>query len=189
MPPRRGGSNARGFFTGELDRESLARLTAASSAAVNGAALRRAYAQRMRDATRPAVQRAKASIRGADLGGSYARSLAGAEKQAKRRARVQVPRLRNEIAKAVRAVVRTSVPMVRIEVEQTPQVRSFGNAGKRTQEPKWRHPVFGNRETWVNQRGKKDWFRNAVLADRDGYADAARSALRDFADDLGDRID
>lgn len=186
---RRGGSNARGFFTGEIDRASLTRLAAASSSATNGAALRRRYAQRMRDATRPAVQRAKASIRSANLEGTYARSLAGAEKQARRRTRVQTPRLRNEIAKAVRAVVRTSVPMVRVEVEQTPQVRSFGNAGKRTQEPKWRHPVFGDRETWVNQRGKKDWFRNAVLADRDGFADAALAALRDFAEDLGDRID
>jgi hypothetical protein len=188
MPPRRGGSSARGFFTGEIDRASLARLTAASSAATNGAALRRVYAQRMRDATRPAVQRAKASIRGANLEGTYARSVAGAERQAKRRTRVQTPRLRNEIAKAVRAVVRTSVPMVRIEVGQV-AVRGFTNAARVTQEPKFRHPVFGNRETWVNQRGKKDWFRNAVLADRDGYADAARSALQDFADDLGDRID
>lgn len=181
-------SSARGFFTGEIDRDSLARLTAASSAAANGAALRRAYAQRMRDATRPAVQRAKASIRSANLEGTYARSLAGAAKRAKRRQRVQTPRLRNEIAKAVRSVVRTSAPVVRIEVGEV-AVRGFTNAARVTQGAKFRHPVFGDSEKWVNQRGKEGWFRDAVLADRDGYAAAALDALRDFAEDLGDRID
>jgi len=188
VAPRRGGSNARGFFTGEIDRTSLARLEAASRASANGARLRAAYAQRMRDATRPALQRAKASIRSANLEGTYSRSTAGQERQAKRRPRVQTPRLRNEIAKAVRAVVRTSVPMVRIEVGEV-EVRGFKNAARVTQEPKFRHPVFGDREVWVNQRGKKDWFRDAVLADRDGYRDAALGALRDFAEDLGDAID
>lgn len=185
---RRRGSNARSFFTGEIDQESLARLTAASQRSTNGAALRRAYAQRMRDATRPAVQRAKASIRSANLEGTYARSLAGQERQARRRTRVQVPRLRNEIAKAVRSVVRTSVPMVRVEVGEV-SVRGFASAARNTQEPKWRHPVFGDREVWVGQRGKKDWFRDAVLADGGAYREAALKALEDFARDLGDRID
>jgi hypothetical protein len=78
--------------------------------------------------------------------------------------------------------------MVRIEVGEV-EVRGFKNAARVTQEPKFRHPVFGDREVWVNQRGKKDWFRDAVLADRDGYRDAALGALRDFAEDLGDAID
>jgi hypothetical protein len=137
----------------------------------------------MRDATRPAVLRAKSSIRGADLSGTRARTLANLE--APRRAYgVRSPRLRNSIANAIKAVVRSSVPMVRIEVGKTPEVRGFENAGKRTQEPKFRHPVFGNREVWVNQRGKKDWFRQAVLADTDRYKRATHDAMAEVARQL-----
>jgi hypothetical protein len=94
------------------------------------------------------------------------------------------------IARAVRTVVRTTVPMVRLEVAPTPQARGFARAPRHTQERRgWRHPVYGNREKWVTQKGRPDWFTDAVKGDRERYTAAALDALEDFGDALADAID
>lgn len=169
---RRRGSQARAWISGELDREDLARLLDATRDLEGGARLREAFARRMRDAVRPSQRAAQAAIRSMPSRGTTPGES-----------------LRSAIADEVKISVRTSAPTpsVRLYLGQ-PNVRRFKTAPRRTQDSRWRHPVFGNREVWVNQPGKRDWFGKAARDGRDRYVAAAGKVLDDFRDIVNDAL-
>lgn len=45
----------------------------------------------------------------------------------------------------------------------------------------WRHPVYGNREVWVQQRGGS-WFREPISEEGDGIERRLTEALEDMAE-------
>lgn len=49
----------------------------------------------------------------------------------------------------------------------------------------WRHPVFGNREVWVDQRTGGSWFSGPLARKRDSMV----RAIHDEMEDLADRIE
>jgi hypothetical protein len=74
---------------------------------------------------------------------------------------------------------------VRLIAKKTPGLRGFRNAPKRLNSKKgWRHPVMGDREDWVHQMGKPDWFDGPVRARRSEF----RKAVADVLDEMADRI-
>ena len=48
----------------------------------------------------------------------------------------------------------------------------------------WRHPVFGDRDAWVQQRGRPDYFYGTVWDGRDQVKSAVESAMQEAADSL-----
>src|SRR5947209_4575786 len=107
----------------------------------DGKQLRKDLVRGLREAVKPAVDAAKASIRSMPTSG---RRHAG-------------PGLRAGVARAVTVQVRTSGRSagVRVRARKTPGLRGFANAPKRlNRQAGWRHPVMGDREAWVSQRGK-----------------------------------
>jgi hypothetical protein len=46
----------------------------------------------------------------------------------------------------------------------------------------WRHPVFGNRNNWVTQRGEFSWFMETMQDGRDMLEEKFTTALEDAAD-------
>ena len=51
----------------------------------------------------------------------------------------------------------------------------------------WRHPVFGDREAWVQQKGRPDFFYGTVWAGRDRVKAAVEEAMKEAADSLKGR--
>lgn len=51
----------------------------------------------------------------------------------------------------------------------------------------WRHPVFGDRDAWVQQRGRPDYFYGTVWAGRDRVKTAVEEAMKEAADSLKGR--
>jgi hypothetical protein len=51
----------------------------------------------------------------------------------------------------------------------------------------WRHPVFGDRDTWVQQKGRPDFFYGTVWAGRDRVKAAVEEAMKEAADSLKGR--
>lgn len=51
----------------------------------------------------------------------------------------------------------------------------------------WRHPVFGDREAWVQQKGRPDYFYGTVWGGRDRVKTAVEAAMKDAADSLKGR--
>lgn len=49
----------------------------------------------------------------------------------------------------------------------------------------WRHPVFGNRNNWVTQRGAFSWFMDSMK----GGADDGEQVLHQLLEDTAQRID
>lgn len=48
----------------------------------------------------------------------------------------------------------------------------------------WRHPVFDDRDTWVQQKGRPDYFYGTVWDGRDQVKSAVESAMQEAADSL-----
>ena len=74
---------------------------------------------------------------------------------------------------------------VKLIAKKTPDLRGFRNAPKRLNSKKgWRHPAFGDREDWVQQMGKPDWFDGPVRRRRSEF----RKAVAQVLDEMADRI-
>jgi hypothetical protein len=72
---------------------------------------------------------------------------------------------------------------VKLIAKKTPDLRGFRNAPKRLNSKKgWRHPAFGDREDWVQQMGKPDWFDGPIRARRGEFRKAVAAVLDDMAD-------
>lgn len=69
--------------------------------------------------------------------------------------------LRRAVARRIRPVVRLSGfhAGVGVRARKTPTARGFSNAPQRLNSARgWRHPVFGDRNRWVVQFGRRDYF-------------------------------
>jgi hypothetical protein len=67
-------------------------------------------------------------------------------------------------------------------------VRGFRNAPKRLNNAKgWRHPVYGDRNVWVQQIGKPDWFDGPMKINKPRYRVAVLAAMQESADRIASR--
>lgn len=152
-----------------VDQKGVQAVAKALAAEADGKKLRRQMSRNMRAALDPAVADARAGIQGmpSTTGGS--------------------PGLRQEIAKRIKAEARLTGRQTgaRVKARQTPNLRGFRHAPKRTQSRKgWRRPVFGNRNAWVRQEGRRGWFDDAMTKRRREY----RAAVKKAVDDMAKRI-
>jgi len=130
-------------------------------AEADGKKLRRDLGKELRKAAEPIVLDARANILG------MASSSRGQ----------RVP-LRATIAREVKVQTRWTgkTTGVRIRVGKRKMPRDFRNAPKRLNSGRgWRHPVFGDVDTWVQQNGRPSWFHDATRANR---PEVKRAVLR-----------
>ena len=152
--------------------EGLDALARALKAEEDGKQLRKELAQNLRNALKPGADQAKSSIMGMI-------SLNGSQ-----------PALRSAIAKKIRPEVKLGGRWTgaRVKAFKTKNVRGFPNAPKRTNSARgWRHPVFGNTDVWVQQRGKLEWFDKAFRGREGIYKQAVHDAMEDMARRIADR--
>lgn len=155
------------FSLGVETHEGLAALTRAIRAEEDGKQLRKELARNMREVLKPGAAEAKSSI--------MAMSSAGLQ---------TAPALRSSIARKIRPEVKLGGRWsgARVKAFKTKNVRGFPNAPKRTNRASgWRHPVYGNREQWVQQRGKVDWFDRSFEGRTNVYRGAVEQAMEDMA--------
>ncbi|MGP4084179.1 hypothetical protein [Streptomyces sp. KR55] len=160
------------FSLGVETHSGLDALVRAIRAEEDGKALRKDLAKNMREALKPGAQQAKDSIMAMV-------SLNGA-----------TPALRTSIARKIRPEVKLGGRWsgARVKAFKTKNIRNFPNAPKRTNRASgWRHPVWGNRENWVTQRGKLEWFDRAFQGREGIYKQAVEQAMEDMARRIADR--
>ncbi|MFJ9243811.1 hypothetical protein [Streptomyces sp. NPDC101776] len=152
--------------------EGLDALARALKAEADGKQLRKELAQNLREALKPGADQAKGAIMGMI-------SLNGSQ-----------PALRSAIAKKIRPEVKLGGRWTgaRVKAFKTKNIRGFPNAPKRTNSARgWRHPVFGNTNVWVQQRGKLEWFDKAFRGREGIYKQAVHEAMEDMARRIADR--
>jgi hypothetical protein len=161
------------FSLGVETHEGLAALTRAIRAEEDGKQLRKELAAGMRDALRPGANEAKSQIMSMSSAG-----LATA------------PALRSSVARKIRPEVKLGGRWsgARVKAFKLKNVRGFANAPKRLNRPGgWRHPVYGNREIWVQQHGKVDWFDRAFQGREGQYRAAVEAAMENMARRIASR--
>lgn len=154
--------------------EGLDAVVRAIRAEEDGKQLRKELAKNLRTELKPAAALAKSGIM--SMGSSGPGHPA--------------PGLRSAIARKIRPEVKLGGNWsgARIKAFKTPNLRGFPNAPKRTNRTAgWRHPVFGNTETWVTQHGKDHWFDNAMEGHGDEYRQVIHDALEAMAQRIADR--
>ncbi|KOG73555.1 hypothetical protein ADK77_08490 [Streptomyces antibioticus] len=155
------------FSLGVETIEGLDALVRAIRAEEDGKALRKELARNMREALKPAAAEAKSQI--------MSMSSAGLP---------TAPALRSSIARKIRPEVKLGGRWsgARVKAFKTKNVRGFPNAPKRTNRAGgWRHPVWGNREVWIQQHGKVDWFDRSFQGREGVYKAAAEAAMENMA--------
>ncbi|MFM9604249.1 hypothetical protein [Streptomyces turgidiscabies] len=155
------------FSLGIETHEGLAALTRAIRAEEDGKQLRKELARNMREALKPGAAEAKSSIM----------SMASA-------GLTTAPALRTSIARKIRPEVKLGGRWsgARVKAFKTKNIRNFPNAPKRTNRASgWRHPVWGNRDQWVQQHGKLEWFDRAFEGRANVYRGAVEQAMEDMA--------
>jgi hypothetical protein len=161
------------FSLGVETHEGLDALVRALRAEEDGKQLRKDLAKTMREALKPGALQAKNSIMGMV-------SLHGA-----------TPALRTSIARKIRPEVKLGGRWsgARVKAFKTKNIRGFPNAPKRTNRADgWRHPVYGNRDVWVQQRGKLEWFDRAFRGREGLYKAAVEQAMNDMARRIANRV-
>jgi len=157
----------------QLTPQNLRNISNALRAEEDGKALRKELTRNMREALKPGAVDAKAGI----MSMSSVLPHAG-------------PALRSTIARRIRPEARISgkFPGAKVKAFKTPNIRGFANAAKRTNRAGgWRHPLFGNREVWVQQSGKVKWFDRAFEGQRSNYEHAVKSALAQMVNRIASR--
>jgi hypothetical protein len=161
------------FALGVETVEGLDALVRAIRAEEDGKDLRKELAKNMREALKPGATQAKSQI--------MSMSSAGLR---------TAPALRSSIARKIRPEVKLGGRWsgARVKAFKTKNVRGFPNAPKRTNRASgWRHPVWGNREVWVNQHGKVDWFDRSFQGREGVYKAAVEAAMENMARRIADR--
>jgi hypothetical protein len=130
------------------DSGDLKRVTRQLREQANGKELVRDLRTGLRDVLRPVASEAKAAYRSAPSRRGGARRRGGS--------------LRAALARATRVEVRTTGRMagarIRVDGRKMPAgQRSLPQMWEGTK--RWRHPVYGNREVWVNQRARPTFDR------------------------------
>ena len=167
------GRGSRASINLRLTPQNLRNLSNALRAEEDGKELRKELTRNMREALKPGAVRAKSSIM----------SMASATPH-------DGPALKSSIARKIRPEVRISgkFPGAKIKAFKTKNLRNFPNAPKRTNRASgWRHPVYGNREQWVQQHGKVKWFDHAFEGQRNTYEHAVKSALANMVNRIASR--
>lgn len=162
------------FSLGVESVEGLDALVRAIRAEEDGKQLRKELAKNMREALKPGAVEAKSSIMAMPSSGIMPTA----------------PALRTSIAKKIRPEVKLGGRWsgARVKAFKTKNIRGFPNAPKRTNRAGgWRHPVFGNRDVWVEQQGKIDWFDDAFKGREGPYKAALEQAMEDMARRIADR--
>lgn len=168
-----GGRASNASLNLRLTPQNLRNISNALRAEEDGKELRKELTRNMREALKPGAVQAKSNIM----------SMASATPHGG-------PALKSSIARRIRPEVRISgkFPGAKIKAFKTPNVRGFANAAKRTNRASgWRHPVYGNREAWVQQHGKTKWFDHAFEGQRNSYEHAVKSALADMVNRIASR--
>lgn len=155
--------------TFQVTADDLRDISTALRTEQDGVRLGRDLARRLRQAVEPAVTEAKGRVLAMDSGGL--RRDGGS--------------LRAAVAAKVgaQALLSGKRAGVRVRARKSGMPRGFANAPKRLNSDKgWRHPVFGNRDTWVSQVGAPNWFDDPMQARVGEYQAAIRQAVQDMAD-------
>lgn len=155
--------------TFQVTADDLRDISTALRTEQDGVKLGRDLARRLRQAVEPAVTEAKGRVLAMDSGGL--RRDGGS--------------LRAAVAAKVgaQALLSGKRAGVRVRARRSGMPRGFANAPKRLNSDKgWRHPVFGNRDTWVSQVGAPNWFDDPMQARVGEYQTAVRQAVQDMAD-------
>lgn len=158
-----------------IDQQALQALTRALRAEDDGKKLRRDLANNLRHALEPAVADIKSGVMAL---GSAGLSTAGGG-------------LAAAVAKNVKAEARLTGRSTgaRIRIRTTPGVRGFTHAPRRVNSPKgWRHPVFGDRDTWVQQIGVPGFFDRPIAARRTALRAAVLEAMEDMAERIANAV-
>ncbi|MFI2437401.1 hypothetical protein [Streptomyces sp. NPDC018693] len=157
----------------ELTPQNLRNISRALRAEEDGKELRKELTRNMREALKPGAAAAKSGIM----------SMASSTPHGG-------PALKSSIARKIRPEARISgrFPGAKIKAFKTPNLRGFANAAKRTNRASgWRHPVYGDREVWVQQHGKTKWFDRAFEGRKPEYTHAVKSALADMVNRIASR--
>jgi hypothetical protein len=137
----------------------------------DGKQLRRELTGGIRDALRPVVRLAQAAWRAAPEGDAT-----------KSRERAAQGDLRVLLAKATRLEVRTSGRMagarIRVDGRKMPGGMRALPGYAEGERPRWRHPVFGDTDTWVSQAAFPTFYRT-VEPHRDNVGRAIDDVLED----------
>jgi hypothetical protein len=132
------------------DTGDLKRLSRALGKTAEGRQLRRELTRGFRDVLRPYVPRERAAY-------------LAAPSQERRPARWRGVPLRVLLAKSVRIEVRTTGRLagarIRADGRRMPDGFKALPAYWEGTKPRWRHPVFGDRDTWVDQRPHPLFYR------------------------------
>ena len=159
----------------ELTATNLRNVSNALKAEEDGKQLRKELTKNMREALKPGAAQAKSSI----MAMSSVTPHDG-------------PALKTAIARKIRPEVRITgkFPGAKIKAFKTKNLRNFPNAPKRTNRSSgWRHPVYGNREVWVQQTGKVKWFDRAFEGQDGHYRRQVQFALADMVNRIASRSD
>ena len=157
----------------ELTPVNLRNVSRALRAEEDGKQLRKELTRSMREALKPGATEAKSGIMAMSSSGPGV-----------------APALRSSIARKIRPEARISgkFPGAKIKAKKTPNVRGFANAAKRTNRAAgWRHPVYGNREVWVQQHGKVKWFDRAFEGQEARYKRAVQEPLAEMINRIASR--
>lgn len=164
-------SGARAPLVLSVDQRALADVARLLRSETDGKTLRKELVKTLRATAEPAIRDAKASIQAMPSHGLS-----------------QGVPLRQEIAKRIKPVVRTSGARtgVSIRVGRTPNVRGFTHAARRLNKPQFRHKVYG-RDVWVVQRGKPGWFDDPIQARKPEFRDDVIAVVQRLAHELAIR--
>jgi hypothetical protein len=131
--------------------------------------LRRAMVKEMRTAGREILADQRAEVRRLNVSAdrfyrSGTRQQVGADGRVRQvpvryRRNTRSTGLRNRVARSLALEVKTTgAPRIRFVAKREKMPAGQENLPRHLDNPKgWRHPVFGNREMWVSQRGTP-WF-------------------------------
>jgi hypothetical protein len=160
-------------LTTEIEPQNLRNISRALRSEEDGKDLRKQLTANMRNALKPGAADAKSGIM----------SMASSTPHPS-------PALRSSIARKIRPEARISgkFPGAKVKAFKTPNIRGFANAAKRTNRSSgWRHPVYGNREVWIQQHGKVKWFDRAFEGREGEYKRAVQDALNDMVNRVESR--
>lgn len=148
-----------------VDASKLREVAALLKAAEGGAELKKDLVKDIRAAAGPGVSAVKAKLQG----------MPSSSKS---------PVMGGYLASRVRVSVRLSGASagVAVRVGQTPGLRGFKMAARRLNRGDWRHPVFGNKNKWVNQNSPIPGYFDKTLSDRkEEYRAAVILAVQELA--------
>jgi hypothetical protein len=149
-------------------------------AAADGRQLRKELTQSWRGILRPIAREVQAAYRAAPSRGHASRSF---------RSR-NTPGIRASLARATRVEVRTAGKLAgaRVRVDGRKMPPRLGSVPAMWEGPpegeRWRHPVYGDRDTWVSQPSRPTFYRITR-----GHEAAAWRAADDALDDVGRKLE